>query len=1183
MHRLKIKCSHFAIFALCVFAGRLDAQNKIPMSVAGGPCFIENKGQIKDQDGNPNKSVKFLLSTHRGMNVLLRSNGFSYDTYQSDDTAGRRQFSKFDKNFPDSGRRRQTKLHFHRVDIELINANQSPTITTTDALPYRFIYAEGSPSGPQNLVAKGYRTISYHNIYPSIDLIFLAAGADTGRTGPEYEFIVHPGGDPNKIRWKYHGSSAAILRGDSIGISVSRGRITERIPKSYQKTEGKKIALTKVRYKTVMPNIFGYSIPSYDDRKDLVIDPTPDLIWGTYYGGEGVDWAYCVARDSLGNVVFGGTAGTSFTGIATAGAYKTNLDGNSDGMIGKFDADGNLLWATYYGGSSYENLWGVAIDRENNIYALGSSFSSDGIATPGAYKTSRTAYNGCTNGYIAKFSPAGQLIWGTYYGGEFDDEPYGITVDHNDDIVICGGTSSMTGIATPGAWQVTFAGGVAGQQVGAEDVFLAKFTTAGTIVWSTYYGGADFDRGNAVAIDPDNNILLTGNAYSTGMSTPGTFQPAMDVPGTQSSFVSKFSASGSLIWGTYFGRGGIPKGGGVGVSIATDKNGSAYVAGFTCCASNISTPGAMQEVSGGLNPYSDGFLVKFDKNGQRLWGTYCGGPSSDYTQGVTCDGSDAVWITGRVASPTNGVTAGAFQPNFTGIVSMYVIKFNGAGAVQWGTYYGNSLPGWYGGDAMAITNDGLGDVYIVGNTSTPSGIATCGAHQAAPAQDGDGFIAKIGPAQTPTVSIAADHNGNICPGTNILVTARALNAGNTPSFQWLLDGKPVSGNASSLSLSNLSSSDSVRCLLILNPACATGAYSSNSLTFQVDPELIPAVAISTASDSVCPGTPVTFNAQGTNGGPQPAYQWAVNGVIQGTDSAGFTTQSLQNGDIVSCKLIHQGSCIIDSIAESNPIDIIVRQPPPMRISIAADQNPVCSGTSVNFTATAQTAETFSYEWEIDGNTAGSNSPSFSSSQLQDGDQIVCLIKTQGAFCTFPAVRSNTVNETVYPTPQVNITGQNSITRGGQAHLNSTISGNVMAFTWTPDSSLNNATILNPIAFPLVTTTYTLKAASDQGCTGEKSFTIEVIPKISIPSAFTPNGDGKNDLFRAVYGSDISEVRLAVYDRWGQLLFIDQGTHQGWNGTFAGKTQPAGTYVWIFEYKESTGISKSLKGTFELVR
>jgi len=1174
MRYLKLPLSLFLLLTLCTLNNAAQGQKRIAMPGAGSACFIENKGQLHDQKGALNPSVKFLLSSPRGLNIQLRANGFSYDTYLAADTAKKVHLSHFATNRPDANRNKPVKLNFHRVDIEFIGANASPQLVAEEKASFVYNYASGSLSGPQTITAGGYQKITYKNIYPSIDLVFTSHGT------PEYSFIVHHGGNPSTIRWRYHGATKTGMYGNSISLSIRKGEISERIPESFQGTLSTK-HLISVGYKTIGPDTYGYRVDTFDPSKDLVIDPTPDLLWGTYFGSYGTEWAYCVARDSLGNVVFGGTTADVY-GVATAGAYQTVLDGYEDAMIGKFEASGNLIWATYFGGESDDNLWGVAIDHQNNVYALGNTFSKTGIATPGSYKPTFTAFNGCTNGYIAKFNPAGALVWATYYGGEMDDEPYAITVDQNNDLVFCGGTSSQTGIATPGAWQPTFADGPTGSQDLVEDVFLAKFTASGGVVWSTYYGGVGWDRGYGVAIDPDNNILLTGNTYSTGMSTPGTFQPVMDAPGTESSYAAKFSAAGSRTWSTYFGKGGIAQGGGYGAGVATDAAGSVYVAGFTACTNNIATPGSMQPVIGAANAYGDGFLVKFDKNGAReLWGTYIGGESTDYANGVCTDGSGGVFITGILGSATNAVTPGSYDPTYTGFGDIFVVKFDTAGARQWGTYYGISPPNYYGGEGEAVVADGLGDVYVVGQVSAPEGIASCGAYQTAPGV-GVAFVAKFGPDRPASISISTPQTNNICPGTPVLVTAQTLNAP-APAYQWLLDGQPLTGDTSTIAISTLTNGDSVKCILVLNPTCTTGSDTSNSLVFHIDPELSPSLSITTASDSVCPGVPVTFTAVGVNPGPQPSYQWSVNGVAAGTDSSGFTTKSLQTGDIVSCLLTHQGSCIADSTAPSNPIAIGVRQAPSMSVSINSGQNPICSGTAVQFTAMANAASAFLYSWEVNGITVGSDSPTFSSSVLEDGDQIVCQIQPASGICVFQPVPSDTVTETVYPTPNINITGDSILTRGETSQLNATVTVSPVTYQWTPDTSLSSGTISNPVASPWLTTTYRLVVTSAQGCAAQKSFTIQVVPKISIPNAFTPNGDGKNDVFRAIYGPDISNVRLSVFDRWGELLFTDPGTHQGWDGSVNGKKQPPGTFVWLFEYKDQTGISRVLKGTVELIR
>ena len=1175
MRHFTFLLSFFLPFALTVLhCSILQAQNKVQIPRPGESCFIQNNGQLRDQNGKAAPSVKFLLSSPNGLNIQLRANGFSYDTYSSADSAKPLRSSHLDRHSAKASRRNPVKINFHRIDVEFVGASASPQALAEKPVSFPFNYSTGMADGPRNIRAAAYQKIIYKSIYPSIDLVFTATDGK-----PEYNFIVHPGGDPNVIRWKYHGAIKTHIGGNSIVISLSKGELREHIPNSYQPAE-RRTAPIHVRYRILSPTTYAYAVAPYDHSKDLIIDPTPDLLWGTYYGYIPTEWAYCVARDSLGNVVFGGTTWNT-TGIATTGAYQTVVNGPADAMVIKFDASGNLIWGTYFGGESYDNLYGVAVDHENNIYALGSTFSKTGIATPGAYKTTYTAFNGCVNTYVAKFSPTGALSWATYYGGEMDDEAYAITVDHNDDLVFCGGTSSTTGIATPGAWQPTFADGPAASLLLAEDVFLAKFTNTGAIIWSTYYGGVGWDRAYGVAIDPDNNILLTGNTYSNGMSTPGTFQPQPNVVGTESAFVAKFSAAGSRIWSTYFGKGGIAQGGGYGAGVTVDPAGNIYVAGYTSNTQNIATAGSLQPTIGAANSYGDGFLIKFDKNGvSEMWGTYIGGESTDYANAVCTDGS-SVYITGLLGSATNAVTPGSYQPNYTGFGEIYVTKFDLTGNRLWGTYYGISPANYYSGEGMAVVADGLGDVYVVGQVSAPQGIASCGAYQSTPGF-GVAFIAKFGEDKPASVTISASRTNDICPGMPVLLTAQPLNAP-APTYQWMLDGQPVAGDTSSISLSTLANGDSVRCLLVLNPTCASGIDTSNSIVFHVDPELSPSLSISTPLDSVCPGVAVTFTAAPVNAGSQPSFQWYVNGVAQGSDSTGFTTHTLQTGDVVSCLLTHQGSCITDSTAPSNPIGMSVRQAPAMSVSISSGQNPICAGTSVAFTANANASAAFSYEWLVNGAPAGTDSATFSSTTLQDGDQILCRIQTTASVCTFPSVPSDTLTETVFPTPTVGITGDSILIRGGQTQLKSTVSVNPVTYQWSPDSSLNSGTSPDPIATPWLTTAYNLTVTSTQGCTAQKSFTIQVVPKISIPNAFTPDGNGRNDLFRATYGPDISDVRLFVFDRWGQLLFTDPGAHHAWDGTFNGKKQPTGTYVWMFEYKDKTGSPSMLKGTVELVR
>jgi len=1183
----------FVGLLLLALSSNVSAQGAKFHSNSNHADFIENKGQIKDQDGKRNQAVKFLLPGSNGMNIQLLSNGFSYDTYFSHNVRSSHSTRALLQNKAEKFSQHPDTLEFHRIDVVFEGANPSPEIVAEQRRPTRYQYTRGTSAGPENTIAYAYARVIYRNLYSNIDLIFDGATDNSASGAPEYYFVVKPGGNASVICWKYKGALKTAIEQQQIHIGINHGSLREKIPSSWQSGGGdplrpaqNKAQHVTVNYRNEGTDKFKFSIPRYDHSKSLIIDPTPDLIWGTYYGGSDVDWGYCIAKDGDGNAIFGGDAGSA-SNIATAGAHKVVFEGIDDCMLGKFSPAGDLLWATYYGGSAYEDLWGIACDNNNNIVATGISFSNDGIATPGAYKTTRTAFAGCANAFIAKFSPDGLLTWATYFGGEYLEICRAVAIDHSDNIIITGGTCSMTDIASPGAYKTSYSGGSAAQQLGKEDIFIAKFSSQGARLWSTYYGGDDFERANAIAVDPDDNIVITGNSYSPNLSTPGTFQPDIDVANAQSGIVSKFSSSGSLIWSSYFGKGGIPRGGGVGLGVAVDKRGGIYVGGYTCCDKNIGTPGAMQPLIGAANEYGDGFLIKFDKTGNRVWGTYVGGTATDAVNAVTTDGDDAVWITGSLQSQNIAVTAGSYQPTLSGTEDPFITKFNASGVLQYGTYYGQtSQPGWYSGEGMGIAYAGNGNVFVVGHTSVDKGIATCNAVQKNHAGNGDAFIAKFGEKSqpiVPSVSISTDHAGTICPETTVVFTADGQGTGNMASYSWTVNGQPQPGSSSTITLNNLVEGDQVECTLDVNSACTTGQFKSNIITVHLDPALPPSVVINTQSTTVCPGASTSFTAQGTNEGSAPSYQWQVDGINVGENSSTFVTSILNSGSVVSCILTHHGSCIKDSVANSNPIAISLVPVPDVKASISASSETVCSGALVEFTAIASGSSNISYQWLLNGQPVGAKQNQFSSKNLENGDQIVCLANANDGVCSFPSVNSNTIVETVNPVPEITIIGEHSIARGQSVQLNASVSPAPAQFTWTPDSTLNNATTLSPVATPKQTTTYDLKVFSDKGCEAEKTFEIEVIPRIVIPNAFTPNSDGKNDVFRAIYGSDIFHVHLAIFDRWGLLVFEDNGSHKTWDGSYDGKPLSAGTYAWIFQYIDAVGAARVLKGTVLLIR
>src|SRR5260221_9255303 len=655
-----------------------------------GAGFVENKGQITDQFKRKNAAVKFLLSLPGGLNIQLRNNGYSYDTYRKTDSSGINKAANYS---------------FHRVDIEFVGANPAPQILTQDTLPFHYTY---NTAGNDNLRVGIYGKVVYKNLYPFIDLVFERTMRKDSTGSVEYYFIVHPGGDASAIRWKYKGGKMSKLGNGHITIDLENRQLKEHIPMSYLGGPSTQTNLF-VRYKQTSTDAYGFQVPAYDRKHTLTIDPTPDLVWGTYYGTS-YEAFTGIARETNGNVVVEGTA--SDPGLATAGAYQTTIAAYADVLIAAFTKNGALLWATYFGGEAYDRGTCIAIDANNNIFVGGNTGSYTGIATPGAYKTTRPG-NGVNNAFLAKFDQNGSRIWATYYGSNTDDDGNSVAIDQNNNIVFAG-----TGILNTSVFSVGT---------------LAKFDQSGALVWNITYGNKR-ENFRGVTVGPDNNIIVTGDGYSSSLATPGTYQTTLG--GVQdNTFLAKFSATGSLIWGTYYGTNGQY---GSGTCVTTDLQGNIYAGGSTNCTGNISTPGVMQGTYVGS---TDGFVAKFNKNGGLLWGTYCGSNGYDVVQAISTDGVGGVWVTGALSGQSVAITPGSYQPTLSGASSsVFLTMLNSSGTRLWGTYYGiSTFPSESG---RGVVNDGNGNVFLTGETSAVKNISTCGAVQLN-LQGHDGFVAQF--------------------------------------------------------------------------------------------------------------------------------------------------------------------------------------------------------------------------------------------------------------------------------------------------------------------------------------------------------------------------------------------------------------------------------------------------------
>lgn len=142
------------------------------------------------------------------------------------------------------------------------------------------------------------------------------------------------------------------------------------------------------------------------------------------------------------------------------------------------------------------------------------------------------------------------------------------------------------------------------------------------------------------------------------------------------------------------------------------------------------------------------------------------------------------------------------------------------------------------------------------------------------------------------------------------------------------------------------------------------------------------------------------------------------------------------------------------------------------------------------------------------------------------------------------------------------------------------------FSWSPVQWLNNPTIANPVALPEDNIEYVVRVSNSIGCSDTDTINVKLFkvkPDLFVPSAFSPNGDGNNDILKPLALGLKSVDAFSIYNRWGQLLFSTTQIGDGWDGTFGGATQSPGTYVWFAKGTDYKNNKLERKGTVVLIR
>ncbi|OYU97493.1 MAG: hypothetical protein CFE21_04155 [Bacteroidetes bacterium B1(2017)] len=380
------------------------------------------------------------------------------------------------------------------------------------------------------------------------------------------------------------------------------------------------------------------------------------LLWSTYFGFGGTDQLLGICVDASNDVYACGTSNSTIS--LTPGAYQKSNGGNYDGIIVKVSGDGlTLKGETFYGGSVADYISGICVDQANNVYVCGYTGSANGIATTNGFKQTSS---GGVEGLYAKFNGSlGALNFGTFFGGSGTDYIFDITLDNDTKLVMTGFTSSLSGIASAGAFQTTYGGG-------NYDGYLLKADTSSIPIWSTYFGGSGDEYLYAICTDANWDIYAIGiTGTTTGMSTTDGFQPTYG-GGGMDALVAKFSKGGTRTWSSYFGGPGND----IGRELALDNFGNLIISGETFSTSGIATPGSYQEV---LKGSSDVFITKI-----RLFNSSGPTPISNNTISPNhglCLGNAAQTLTGTNPAGGDGMYNYQWLSSLTGLAGSFVPAF----------------------------------------------------------------------------------------------------------------------------------------------------------------------------------------------------------------------------------------------------------------------------------------------------------------------------------------------------------------------------------------------------------------------------------------------------------------------------------------------------------------------------
>ncbi len=1130
-----------------------------------------------------------------GGNIYLEKNAFTYFLYNKDEVAALRPHRASDSSFNGT-------VHFHSFRAELYASNPNPEVTASGPSSYYKNYFTGSDSSRWAHEVRSYEEVTYREVYPSVDLHVYSRYSDL-----KYDFIVRPGGEPSNVKILYRGADCLSVSKGNLVIHTSLGDLVDQQPYAYQVVRGE-------RKKTpcffvLNGNEVSFVFPrGYDKSLPLVIDPV--LVCSTFTGSTADNWGYTATYDNAGNIYTGGIA-ASFGYPTTMGAYQTSFAGGGSGgnnypfdiSITKFNSSGSaLLYSTYLGGSENENPSSIIVDNNDELIIYGQTYSSNFPVTGGAYDVS---YNGKADIIIAKFNSSGtSLVASTFIGGSNDDGVninanfftfgtlkfnYGdeargdIEVDGSNNCYIASCTQSSNFPVSGGAAQGTFGGGT-------EDACVFSMNSSlSSLQWSTFLGGTSDDAAYSLALDASQYVYVTGGTCSSDFpSTAGVLNPSYQ-GGLADGFITYLMFNGTFVaYSTFIGTSAYDQS----FFVQLDKNSNVYIYGQTKGSYPVSTgvysnPGSSQFIHK-LNPQLSATVYS------TVFGTGSSTPNVspaaflvDTCENVYASGWGGSCL-GLGANPgtTTGlpVTSNAFQSTTDGC-DFYLFALNkNAVSLLYATFFGGNSLSKEHVDGGTSRFDKRGVIYqsvcagcanssnfpttpgAWSNTNNSSNcnnavfkfdfqlVTLLAKANASPSDTGCvpftvnfsntstgavNYLWDFGDGSPPDTAASPSHifitpgtfnvklvavdsaSCNIADSTMIVITALSspqINLGNDTTLcgqnSLLLDA----GNPGSTYLWNTNAT--TQSISVSGPGTywveADNGFCKDTDTIVVAFVFKPSIGNDT---SVCPGAFIILDA----GNPGSSYLW----------STGDTSQTLS----VSAPATYWVNITSGGCTQSDSIIVTFKNIPFVNLG---NDTVLCSGGTLTLDAGNPGSV---YIWSTG---AGSQSIDVS----QSASCWVIVTDTNGCSSgdtvtvTVPSLSGEMKEYTLCDSPYV--------------MLDAGAPGSI--YQWNTGASTQKIKVEAEGLYWV--------SIIASGCTFRDSMRVIGVAgdaTIYFPNAFTPNGDGKNEIFTA-YGEEITYFNLKIFNRWGTMIFETRDMEHGWDGKYKNEYVTNDVFVWVADFK-----------------